>query len=90
MRDLAAKSIVLLKNEDKALPIDLTSEKFKTIAVIGPNAKARLVSGGGSASLKASYFITPYEGIVNAVTTSGQDIEIAYHEGVQGTTTMLN
>ncbi|MCC7207178.1 MAG: glycoside hydrolase family 3 C-terminal domain-containing protein [Anaerolineae bacterium] len=34
-RDLAAKSLVLLKNEDRTLPL---SKALKSIAVIGPNA----------------------------------------------------
>jgi hypothetical protein len=82
MRDLASASIVLLKNEGSILPLDASS--MQTIAVIGPNAKARLVSGGGSASLKASYFVTPYDGIVNAITEGRSNATVKYHEGCQG------
>lgn len=79
MRRLAAETIVLLKNDAGILP--LKSDQLKTIAIIGPNAKARVLTGGGSASLKASYFVSPYEGIVKALPT---DVEISYNEGNQG------
>lgn len=79
MRTLAAQSIVLLKNKGNLLP--LNADKLKKIAIIGPNAKARVISGGGSASLKASYVITPYDGIINALP---KDVEVLYNEGVIG------
>ncbi|KAH7380592.1 beta-glucosidase [Pyrenochaeta sp. MPI-SDFR-AT-0127] len=60
LRKLAADSIVLLKNEHSVLPLD----KSKSIAVIGPNAKVARYSGGGSASLKPYWVVTPFEGIV--------------------------
>lgn len=59
LRKLAADSIVLLKNEQSVLPLD----KNKSIAVIGPNAKVARYSGGGSASLKPYWLVTPLEGI---------------------------
>lgn len=40
-REVSRKSIVLLKNDEGILP--LTQEKYKTIAVIGPNANDSLV-----------------------------------------------
>ncbi len=77
MRRVAAESIVLMKNEDNILP--LTPSGLKKIAIVGGNAKAIVVSGGGSAALKSSYFITPYEGIVNAL----GNVEVAYSEGAR-------
>jgi beta-glucosidase len=84
MRDLAGQAIVLLKNDGGILPLVPTAHgrEIKTIAVIGPNAKAKLVSGGGLASLKASYFITPYQGIVNAL--KGSNVKVLYSEGTRG------
>ena len=82
MRDLAGASIVLLKNDRNVLPLKPSEMKKKKIAVIGPNAKARIVSGGGSASLKASYFITPYDGIAKAAKEKG--VDVVYHAGIQG------
>ncbi|KAJ6616680.1 glycoside hydrolase family 3 protein [Mycena sp. CBHHK59/15] len=80
MRQVAAESIVLLKNDGGLLPLD--PKKLKKVAVVGPNAKAIVLSGGGSAALKASYFISPYQGIVDALSTN-PDIEITYSEGAR-------
>ncbi|KAK7040397.1 hypothetical protein VNI00_009875 [Paramarasmius palmivorus] len=76
MKQIASESIVLLKNEGKLLP--LKPQGIKKIAVVGGNAKQPVLSGGGSAALKPSYFISPYQGIVNAL---GSDVEVAFSEG---------
>ncbi|KAH3670808.1 hypothetical protein OGAPHI_001324 [Ogataea philodendri] len=59
LRDMAAKSIVLLKNEDNVLPLN----KRKGLLVIGPNAKFAAYCGGGSAALTTYHAVTPYEGL---------------------------
>lgn len=78
-RKVAANGMVLLKNEGNLLP--LTAQKIKKLAVIGPNAKARIISGGGSAALKASYVITPWEGILQ---NAPSGIDIKYEVGCYG------
>ncbi|KAI5119584.1 hypothetical protein M0805_006469 [Coniferiporia weirii] len=83
MRKVAAESIVLLKNEGNILPLKTT--ELKKVAILGGNAKALVLSGGGSASLKPSYFISPYDGIVNAL---GKDVEVTYTEGARATKTL--
>ncbi|KAL0571681.1 hypothetical protein V5O48_010282 [Marasmius crinis-equi] len=75
-RKLAADGIVLLKNDGDVLPIK--ADKYKKVAIIGPNAKDRVISGGGSAFLKPSYVVTPYAGIVDAL---GKDFEVGYEVG---------
>ncbi|KAJ7705594.1 beta-glucosidase [Mycena rosella] len=80
MRRVAAQSIVLLKNEGGLLP--LHPQALKKIAIIGGNAKAMVLSGGGSAALKASYFVSPYQGIVDAL-AANPDMEITYSEGAR-------
>ncbi|KAG6868996.1 hypothetical protein C0993_005654 [Termitomyces sp. T159_Od127] len=60
-RNLAANGIVLLKNNNKLLPLDTC--RVKRLAIIGPNAKERIISGGGSAALKAIYVVTPFDGV---------------------------
>jgi beta-glucosidase len=92
----AAQSIVLLKNDSHVLLLPLpgasgdetikndTFNPVRKLAVIGPNTEARVVSGGGSANLKASYFITPYEGVVKAVEECEKDVKVEYEEGVRG------
>ncbi|GAB7356482.1 hypothetical protein MBLNU459_g7243t1 [Dothideomycetes sp. NU459] len=59
LRRLASESIVLMKNEGNVLPF----KKDKKILVIGPNANVATYCGGGSASLRPYYAITPLDGI---------------------------
>ena len=76
IREAAAEGIVLLKNENNVLP--LSSDTLETLAVIGPNAAAARVMGGGSARVNAHYLVTPYDGIVERV---GKSVEINYEMG---------
>jgi beta-glucosidase len=76
MRKVAAESIVLLKNTNAILP--LNPNTIKKIAIVGGNAKAIVLSGGGSAALKPSYFVSPYNGIVAALP---QGVDVLYSEG---------
>jgi beta-glucosidase len=62
-RRLTSDTMVLLKNRDNVLP--LRREKVKKVALIGPHLKAAVISGGGSAALKPTYVVTPYDGITN-------------------------
>ncbi|KAL6309197.1 putative beta-glucosidase from glycoside hydrolase family GH3 [Sparassis latifolia] len=62
-RRLAAEGMVVLRNEGNVLPVKTEGGK-KKVALIGPNMKGRVISGGGSAALKPSYVVTPYEGLL--------------------------
>lgn len=63
-RKIAGEGIVLLKNDNDVLPIDLSSAG--KIAVIGENAIKMMTVGGGSSSLKAQHECTPLEGLIAA------------------------
>lgn len=69
----AAESVVLLKNDD-ILPID--QAKYKTIAVIGPNADSRKALEGNYHGTTSQH-ITVVEGIRKAM----PDTRILYSEG---------
>ena len=73
-RQVAEKSIVLLKNEGKLLPI---SKDVKTIAVIGQNAVLKTQSGGMGAGVKALYEITPLAGIEKRAAQLGIEVDYA-------------
>jgi len=65
-RNIAEDGIVLLKNENDLLPLNVN--KVNKLAVIGPNKNFRLVgegilSGGGSSVNFPPYEITPLEGL---------------------------
>ena len=82
MRKFAAETIVLLKNEKQVLP--LNPMNLNKIAIVGGNAKAVVLSGGGSAALKPSYFVTLYDGLVKALKEINPEIDITYSEGARG------
>jgi beta-glucosidase len=77
-RRVAEEGIVLLKNENRALPLDMKT--LKTIAVIGENATRLHSHGGDSSGIKAFYEITPLEGIVGR---AGKNVNVIYSEGYQ-------
>ena len=58
---VATEGMVLLKNEDNLLPIDIY--KKLNIAIIGENANKSMTVGGGSSELKVAYEISPIEGL---------------------------
>jgi beta-glucosidase len=78
LRTAAADAIVLLKNDADLLP--LPSCGLKRIAVIGPNAKQAMTSGGGSARLLSTYTVSPLEGITSVAKEIGA--EVVYGVGV--------
>lgn len=61
--NIAAESMVLLKNKKSVLPVKTNPE---TVLVIGENAVREHAHGGGSSSVKASYEVTLLDGIKKA------------------------
>lgn len=59
-RQIAEEGIVLLKNQNNLLPLNIN--KLKKVAVIGPNANKKMSMGGGSSEVLPPYEITPLEG----------------------------
>lgn len=74
--DIAAESVVLLKNENNALPLKL--EGITSIAVIGNNATKKNALGGFGAGVKTKREVTPLEGLKNKLP---ENIKINYAEG---------
>tara|TARA_R110002050_G_scaffold53118_2_gene120830 strand:- start:63959 stop:66214 length:2256 start_codon:yes stop_codon:yes gene_type:complete len=74
--DIAAESIVLLKNDNNVLPLKL--EGIKSIAVIGNNATKKNALGGFGAGVKTKREVTPLDGLKNRLPES---ITINYAEG---------
>ena len=73
--EIAQKSIVLLKNEGRTLPI---TDDVKKIAIIGQNAVLTTAAGGVGAGVKTLYEISPLEGIRNR---AGDKVEVVYAPG---------
>lgn len=73
--DVAAHSVVLLKNEG-LLPID--TQKHKKIAVIGDNAVQTQSLGGVGAGVKTLYEVTPLAGLLSRLEGKA---EVTYAQG---------
>ncbi len=73
-REIASESITLLKNEGNLLPIQ---DSVRRIAVIGLNAMLT-VTGGGSSRVLGSEWITPLQGLQEALS---DQVEIIYEPG---------
>lgn len=78
-REVASKSIVLLKNEKGILPL---SKELKTIAFIGPMVKPKRANHGFWAidvkEIDSSYIVSQWEGLVNKI---GKKSKILYAKG---------
>jgi beta-glucosidase len=77
--NIAAESIVLLKNEKNVLP--LNPAKIKSVAVIGDNATHTHHLGGFGAGVKAKYEITPLKGLENKL---DKNTVIKFAQGYKG------
>jgi beta-glucosidase len=75
-RQLACESQVLLKNEAGTLP--LIRKSLRSLAVIGPNAAAFQVGGGGSSAAVPPYTSQPLEALQRAL---GNRVRIEHAEG---------
>ncbi len=73
----AQEAIVLLKNENNLLPLDL--KKIKTIAVIGPNA-ADVHQGGYSRDPGPGHSVSLLDGIIKR---AGPNAKVVFSEGCQ-------
>ena len=84
-REVASKSIVLLKNENNILPL---SKKTKTIAFIGPMVKPKRINHGFWAvnltDVDSTYIISQWEGLESKV---GKTTKLLYAKGcdIEGT-----
>ncbi|MDP9332883.1 MAG: glycoside hydrolase family 3 C-terminal domain-containing protein [Actinomycetota bacterium] len=75
-RRAARESFVLLQNQGAALPI---SAAVKSIAVIGPNADATVIQGGGSARVTPHPPVSPLAGL--RARFGGAGVEVAHERG---------
>mgnify|MGYP003668688106 CR=1 FL=1 len=75
-RESAEKSMVLLKNKDRLLP--LNKSKIKKIAIIGELAAEKNLGDKGSSYVKPPYVVTILDGIKNYI---GDDAEVLFSDG---------
>lgn len=79
-RELAAKSTVLLKNDvvGEVPLLPLSVKGTSCIAVIGDNST---ITGNGSGHVIPAYFVTPEQGIRNALIAAGDSVSVIYNDG---------
>ncbi len=75
-REVAIKSMVLLKNDPRVLPLD--RNKIRTIAVIGKLADKANIGDIGSSKVRPPYVVTPLAGITGR---AGAAVKIIYERG---------
>ena len=71
--EAARGSVVMLKNEDKILPL----ENIKSIAVLGPNGHPAIYRGGGSSEVKPKRTISVFEGLKELA----EGVKVEYESG---------
>ena len=80
-REISAAGIVLLKNDNDVLPLNVP--EGGKILLVGENVVKKMVVGGGSSNLKTAYEVNPLEGLQNAY---GDNVEIVWARGYVGDT----
>jgi beta-glucosidase len=89
LRRAAAEAIVLLRNDHvdgtPVLPIDPAS--IARLAVIGPNADATALLGGGSAAVGMHREDSVLDGLRAALAEGGAGVELVHERGVDATRT---
>ncbi|MBY9013347.1 MAG: glycoside hydrolase family 3 C-terminal domain-containing protein [Candidatus Lokiarchaeota archaeon] len=75
-REVAEKSMVLLKNQEEILPFD--ANKMDSLAVIGPLADLKNTGDHGSSNIRQKNIITPLQGIKISV---GDTLKIIHNDG---------
>ena len=84
-RQIAEEGIVLLKNDNRLLPIN--ARNATRILVVGENAIKPMTVGGGSSSLKVQREISPLEGLRRVLTRESPDCMLDFARGYVGDTT---
>lgn len=75
--EVAREGMVLLKNKNNILPINI--EKIKSIAVIGPTSNIAITGGGGSSMVSPFYSVSPLEALRNKI---GNKVKINFAQGL--------
>jgi beta-glucosidase len=87
LRRAVAAGCVLLRNEGELLPLPVSAAEGAPplrMAVIGPNAAAARVQGGGSAAVFPAEVVSPLAGVEEALRDGGA--QVVHAEGVLLTT----
>lgn len=73
----AREAIVLLKNDNRLLPLDRT--RIRSVAVVGPLAHPAVTGGGGSSKVDCYRAVSILDGIL---ALAGPGVTVNYHPGI--------
>ncbi|KAB8158831.1 beta-glucosidase [Streptomyces sp. 3MP-14] len=76
LRELAARSMVVLRAEGRAFPLDRA--RLRRVALLGPNAVDAFTQGGGSGRTYPERVVSPAEGLRAAL---GDGVELVVEQG---------
>ena len=80
LRAAAAGGMVLLRNAGDLLPLD--RHALRRVAVVGPNAAAPAIQGGGTAGVTPQYAVAPLDGLRASLGAGlGGTVEVTYAAG---------
>ena len=77
LREAAAAGMVLLRNQDGVLPLQVGS--VRRIAMLGPSAAVARSQGGGSAAVFPPHAVSPLDGLPHAL---GEQVQVTHTAGV--------
>lgn len=84
--EIEGEGIVMLKNEETALPLDLSNDTEKTISVFGWSFNYPVYGGSGSGDVDVTKCVTPEQGLVNAGFTLNEQLKETYADWSENTT----
>ena len=78
LREASAAGMVLVRNEDAALPLDRGART--RVALLGPNVATARTQGGGSATVHPDHVVSPLDGLRDAL---GDGVELVHAVGAR-------
>lgn len=79
LRRLVSRSMVVLRDDERALPVDPTT--VSRIALLGPNAVHPFQQGGGSGYVRPDRSSTPQDALAAAFSRADVAVEVDMHAG---------
>ncbi|PJI93896.1 beta-glucosidase family protein [Luteimicrobium subarcticum] len=84
LRELAARSVVMLKDDEQLVPLDLEAlaaeARTPRVALLGPAAVDPFVQGGGSGFVNPDHLVLPVPAILEAL---GDGVRVDVHHGAR-------
>lgn len=80
LREVTARSVVVLKDDAGLVPLDLVAAGVESIALLGPAARHPFIQGGGSSLIRPDHVTTPADELAAAL---GDGVTLSVHDGAR-------